>query len=577
MERRFDMNTCLGHRPNLSASLTRRLKARIGLGCRRRIAPLLIVAVSFALLISPSSSRALMGGQGLMWSVLPGEPVKLTVCWLNPDDADPLPGESATASGDTRREWVRLALKRSWERYARVLFVGWGKCQDEANPLAPPTTFGPRRPGVGDENIKVEIKSSGGGQNPGHGSMGDFAVPGVWLNLHPGVANDDELRRELERRAIHEFGHALGYYHEEERKDWPSTAECPEQWSEHTPSWPWWPIPTEVRYGAADTDSVMAYCSQRPTALSARDIAGVQRSYERHLPGTLLSVPGSLCLASHATAPDGEATFGWECDEVFDDQEWRFDVQRSALFISRADAGHTTRRCLDVDMANDTDVQIWNCHYGANQQWRFQRIQIRGYGGLCITRPAAGFGSVTMEPCTGAATQLWSVAPGSLDNSLRVKADSAYVCLAASGGSGSAIVVEPCGLEHMMFLPLVQAAKQQARAVPLAAGSVAPSALDFYLVSGGQLQPAAMAGKCLDVRDVWDSDYVAGQGGPAPGQAVQVFDCNGDQLNQKWDFSGSLMSVGKCLALSGNILANGAAAIMAACNGSAEQNWDYYP
>jgi hypothetical protein len=546
------------------------------LKARRRVGPIALLAACVALLLAPAPSHALMAGEGLMWSVLPDEPVKLTVCWLNPQDAAPLPGEVADASGATRREWIRLALKSSWERYARVLFVGWGECQDEENALTPPNTHGPRRPGTGDENIKVQITSSGGGQNVGHGSPGDFASPGVTLNLHPSVADNGALRRWLEFLAIHEFGHVLGYYHDEERQDWPSTPECEEQWSEHTPSWPWWPIPTEIRYGAPDADSVMAYCSDDPTVLSPRDIAGVQRGYQRHLPGTLLSAPGSQCLASHAAAPDGEAAFGWECDEAFDDQEWMFDPQRSALYIRRAYAGDYTRRCLDVDAASGTGVRIRGCDYGPSQQWQFRRILIRGYGGLCATRPADGPGAVTMQPCTGAATQLWRLDPGSAVNSFRLKAESAYVCLAARGGSGSAVAVESCGLERVTFLPLVVGSSQVAGAAP-AAIAAAPGALDFHLMPGGELRPAAMAGMCLDVRDVWDSQYLAGSGGPAAGQALQVFGCYPAQINQKWNLSGDVVSGGKCLALSGNNLANGAGAVVARCDGSIDQDWDYYP
>jgi hypothetical protein len=295
----------------------------------------------------------------------------------------------------------------------------------------------------------------------------------------------------------------------------------------------------------------------------------------------LLSVPGSQCLASHAAAPDGEGAFGWECDEASDDQEWLFDRQRSALFIRRAYAGDNTPRCLDVDTTSGADVQIWSCHYGANQQWQFRRILIRGYGGLCATRPDSGPGDVTMQPCTGAATQLWRLEPGNIDEAFRLRAESAYLCLAARGSPGSAVGVETCGLENVAFLPLVLTAKAQAGtasdAAAAAPGAAAPAALEFYLMSGGQLRPAAMSGQCLDVRDVWDSDYTAGEGGPAPGQAVQVFDCYDSQLNQKWSFSGDVVSGDQCLTLSGNNLANGAAAIVAACNGSVNQDWDYYP
>jgi hypothetical protein len=210
----------------------------------------LLVAIGF--LIPLSSASALMGGQGLMWTVLPSAPVPLVVCWENPDAANPLPGELDQTSGAQRREYVRLALKHTWEHEARIIFTGWNTCQNEASATAPPHTLGPRRPGTLDENLKVYITTGGGGQNPGHGSWGDYQKQGIILNLHCGN------QACIEYLAIHEFGHALGFYHEEERGDWPTNIpNCPKQTYEN-PIPPWWPVPTELRWGAPDRDSVMA-------------------------------------------------------------------------------------------------------------------------------------------------------------------------------------------------------------------------------------------------------------------------------------------------------------------------------
>ena len=198
----------------------------------------------------------------------------------------------------------------------------------------------------------------------------------------------------IEYLAIHEFGHTLGLYHGEERGDWDIAGCPPQDWGDD-PIWPWWPVPTEKRWGAPDADSVMAYCSGGPNLLSPGDIAGIQRAYQRHLPGTLLSLPGSLCLSAHADAANGDGAFGWACDEAYDDQEWHYDVADRALYIQWP--SDPTRRCLDVDTTNWTDVQIWDCLGGTNQQWQFQRTMVRGYGGLCVTRPAGGAGSLTMQ------------------------------------------------------------------------------------------------------------------------------------------------------------------------------------
>ena len=457
-----------------------RLARTPGARARWRFLGAVLLAVTI-LLLSSRIAGALMGGNGLMWTVWQSAPVQLVVCWENPTAAEPLAGEADQTSGAQRREWVRLALKRSWEREARVVFVGWQQCQNETTPTTPLYTLGPRRPGTADENIKIWITTTGGGQNPGHGSWGDYMQSGVRLNLHCGS------QACIEYLAIHEFGHVLGLYHEEERGDWPTDiAGCPPQSYPTTP--PWWPVPTERRWGAPDRTSIMAYCSGAPVVLSPGDVAGIQRAYERHLPGTLLSRPGSLCLSAHASAANGENAFGWACDEALDDQEWHYDAASMALSI-HTPADPTTPRCLDVDTANWSDVQIWTCNQGANQQWRFQNMVVRGYGGLCLTRAVTGAGALTMRPCTGESRQLWRATQSPIPGLVRLRSETGALCLALDGASGSTAVAVPC---YATYLPLVLRSTGATAALAATANdaAVAPAAAasavrDFVLGAGG--------------------------------------------------------------------------------------------
>jgi hypothetical protein len=523
------------------------------------------VALIVLLALVPIAS-ALMAGRGFMWSVLPDEPVALKVCWENPSPDD------ATA-----REWVRLALKRSWERYARVIFIGWETCQNESAAATPPYSYGPRRPGTADENIKIEIRNAGGGQNPAHGSWGDYQKGGVWLNLYCGSqACVDHL-------AIHEFGHALGYYHGEERSDWGTTGGCTQQ-THDDPIWPWWPVPTEMPYGDPDPDSVMAYCSGQSTELSPKDIAGAQRWYQRHLPGTVLSAVASLCLSAHANnTTNGQWAFGWVCDEAHDDQEWIYNWVDHSLHIQWPYAP-LAPRCLDVDTNSSYKVQAWDCLGGVNQQWQFRRVMLQGYGGLCLTQPATGRGPVTMQECNGDPTQLWRLEPGGQYASVRFKSEVGYTCLAARGGSGSSVVAETCADAYAVFLPLVQKGAGSGRPAPVVAGDSVPRQVlaggqDFHLLKGGKIWVSTVAGGpsyCFDVHDVWDSQFTSGQGGPQVGQRVQIFDCHDDQLNQRWNLTGDIVSVNKCLTLSGDNTKNGAPAVVSRCDGSINQDWDYY-
>ena len=516
------------------------------------------------LLASVTAAQALVAGQGFMWTVDPDAPVALKVCWENP------------GTGDAQaREWVRLALKRTWEREARIIFYGWGTCQDEANAVPPPESYGPRRPGTLDENLKVQITTTGGGQNPGHGSWGDYKQGGILLNLYGG----DQAWYEY--LAIHEFGHALGLYHGEERSDWDIPGCDKQDWGDD-PIDPWWPIAVaELQWGDPDPDSVMAYCSGGPNELSPTDIAGIQSAYGRHIPGTLLSHPASLCLAAHANDANGADAFGWACDEAYDDQEWQYDAVNQALYIQWP--GDLTRRCLDVDTNNFSDVQIWDCHYGANQQWRFRQVVVRGYGGLCLTRPSSSSGGVlTMQTCTGGSNQLWNVEPGQVTGRVRLVSTTGDLCLTKDGDSGSDAMALPCNM-YFNFLPFAVGGSStvQNRAAGINAPDYTPADVsnwvrDFRLDEGGSIQfPSRVQSLCLDVQDVINADFIDGMGGPEPGQRVQFFNCLDPQINQKWSFSGHLQSGYKCLSLEGSATYNGAKAQVERCSSEDQQVWDY--
>lgn len=541
---------------------------------------ILSLLVVFLFSLSAQPVQSIMAGYGLTWSVWISAPVKLVVCWENPSAAEPYDGEVDQTSGATRREWARLAVKSSWERYARVIFVGWEECADESNAADPPHTLGPRRPGTLDENLKVNISYSGASNNWGHGSWGDYQQQGVTINLHCGAYPN--LKSCIEYLAIHEFGHTLGYYHEEERDDWPTNIPgCPKQ--THDPADPWWPIPTELDFGAPDPTSVMAYCSGWPTNLSPKDITGVQHLYTRRIPGTVLSVPGALCLSSHANGENGSTTFGWECDEAYNDQEWIYDRSEYSLSIVWPDDPLQKQRCLDVDTNTYSKVQLWDCHYGTNQQWSFKHVELRGYGGLCLTRPNQGLGSVSMQTCTGGSNQLWQLEPGSLVDTFKIKSDTGGLCLAASSTVGAAINVDFCVPPEQVFLPLISRSggtlttwiDQSPQNVPLA---ISQQTRDFYLMAGGQIGIPNNGGSdlCADVADVWDSDFLSGLGGPVSGQSVQTFTCYPAQYNQRWNLTGNLVSGEKCLTITGSRTKNGAGAAVTSCNGTLDQSWDYY-
>ena len=105
-------------------------------------------------------------------------------------------------------------------------------------------------------------------------------------------------------------------------------------------------------------------------------------------------------------------------------------------------------RCLDVpnaSQANGTQLALWDCNGGANQQWTLTTAkQLQVYGTKCLDPGASGAsGSRTVSTsCTGATGQQWNLnADGTVTNA------QSGLCLDATGAgtvNGTAVIVWTC-------------------------------------------------------------------------------------------------------------------------------------
>ncbi|MET0405754.1 MAG: M12 family metallopeptidase [Cystobacter sp.] len=170
-----------------------------------------------------SSDDALYASRTLLW---PRPNATIPVCWENP-----------APEHAQERQATRDALAETWERYGKLRFTGFGACSAST-------------PGT----IRITVDSSHPRSAVGYRSRS--ATP-MWLNFNNWCdkRNANYYWTCIKFVSVHEFGHAIGFQHEQDRLDTPQWCKDQQVGSVNTGSGDW-------QLGDWDASSIMNYCNK---------------------------------------------------------------------------------------------------------------------------------------------------------------------------------------------------------------------------------------------------------------------------------------------------------------------------
>ncbi|MFO0734520.1 MAG: ricin-type beta-trefoil lectin domain protein [Labilithrix sp.] len=486
----------------------------------------------------------------------PGSPIRpnlLRYCFDNRD------GNSLPSSAE--RALIRRALENTWNRYSRLAIIEQGGghiCPlgysglriHLQNAVSPP------------QNYVYPITPAPGGYQYGAPWYlhNDLVLTTTYAqSVHSGGANAQcrngpgQLNHCIYQTVVHEFGHAIGYYHEQQRPD--TTCAIKQN------------TPGGVYNSAPDDESVMSVSgcgsANKSGDLSKTDIFSVQRDYNRKV--GLVTFDGRCVDVPNAGSPIGQLAHTWDC---LTGTEYSPSGPYANQNASYSNAKHfllPTGKVLDIhanSASNGAPIQSWDFLGTApSQNWTMENMQIQSMGAMCVDWPSTAVGTqLDLRDCSGSPKLTWN--PGDPAN------------VSAWANPPSLNTYKSRGIDDQMFTwqldghikltgPSFFAGN---KCLGVRGGSTAPGmpvelqtcadvpAQKFAMFPNGQLRPfSGVGGICLDAGI---SDLKTFTGTPTT-YRLQASPCVNDtnglpRLNQQFNFYGQVKaSWNRCMDVAG--------------------------
>ena len=340
----------------------------------------------------------------------------IPMCWATPDFAK-------------EKGIIRAAIENTWIREAN-LKISWTDC-----------------PATGaDAFVKVSVNNVGEGAATKGGGTGTRSI-GI------GVApNDGTSQSRLEYLAVHEFGHVLGFSHEQDQPG-PGPLACRTRLCDAVVAVPYAKCMKAARssptkkaacevakkndfdacmkgaasdesgnpVGPYDGDSVMNYCNKynnNAGILSPLDIAGVRHVYGKKHDGAVVGYGGKCLNVWSANYAGGDARL-YDCTGAANDSWSLVGLGKNDTFSMNVNWNY----CADATGGALGSVlrSTANCNAAAaTQRFSFRdHTLIRGYGGKCLDRANGKWhtdgdsnGAIVVKDCNGSFMENWQLTRG---------------------------------------------------------------------------------------------------------------------------------------------------------------------